>query len=154
MADRAFHLGLALPHVQRIGVGQMNEDARGWALSAEEALKVPDFTSRGHDRKKVSLYSSIVMAECARQTDTASRYLTSLPQQISGEPKLVSTLEVYLEQNQRRRRTALVPGIPPNTLNCRIERIESLLGASLDDVGWISKLDIAFKLRRSMLADC
>ncbi|MBN3846791.1 hypothetical protein G3N58_08090 [Paraburkholderia sp. Ac-20342] len=79
MADRAFHLGLALPHVQRIGVGQMNEDARGWALSAEEALKVPDFTSRGHDRKKVSLYSSIVMAECARQTDTASRYLTSLP---------------------------------------------------------------------------
>ncbi|MBN3846792.1 PucR family transcriptional regulator [Paraburkholderia sp. Ac-20342] len=73
---------------------------------------------------------------------------------MSGEPKLVSTLEVYLEQNQRRRRTALVPGIPPNTLNCRIERIESLLGASLDDVGWISKLDIAFKLRRSMLADC
>jgi DNA-binding PucR family transcriptional regulator len=72
----------------------------------------------------------------------------------AGEPELVSTLEVYLEQNQRRRRTAHMLSVHPNTLNYRIERIESLLSASLDDVGWISKLDIAFKLRRSMLADC
>jgi sugar diacid utilization regulator len=154
MAERAFNLVLALPHVRRIGVGLMNEDARGWALSAEEALKALDFASRGDDGKKVSLYSSIVMAESARQTDTASRYLTSLLQQISSEPELVSTLEVYLEQNQRRRQTAHLLGIHPNTLNYRIERIESLLGASLDDVGWLSKLDIAFKLRRSMLTDC
>ncbi|PRY04017.1 CdaR family transcriptional regulator [Paraburkholderia sp. BL25I1N1] len=154
VTDRAASLALGLPHVQRIGVGLMNEGASGWARSAEEALKAIDFSPKRHDRNRVSLYSSIVMAECARHTDTASRYLSALLQQLSSEPDLVSTLEVYLEKNQRRKQSALVLGIHPNTLNYRIERIESLLGASLDDVGWISKLDIALKLRRSTLAGC
>jgi sugar diacid utilization regulator len=153
MADRSAHLALALPQVQRIGVGLMNEGAAGWAASAEEALKAIDFAPKGNDRKRISLYSSIVMAECARHASAAVRYLCSLLQQLSSEPELVSTLEMYFQQNQRRRQSALALGIHPNTLNYRIERIESLLGASLDDVDWIAKLDIALKLRRSIPAE-
>jgi len=45
--------------------------------------------------------------------------------------------------------TASVLGIHPNTLNYRLDRIENILGARLDDASWVSKLDIAIKLRRS-----
>ncbi|RKE35068.1 PucR-like helix-turn-helix protein [Paraburkholderia sp. BL23I1N1] len=154
VADRSASLALALPNVRRIGVGLMNDGAAGWAASAAEALKAIDFTPKGKDGSRVSLYSSIVMAESACQTDAASRYLRSLLLQLSNEPELVTTREIYLEQNQRRRQSALILGIHPNTLNYRIERIESMLGASLDDVDWISKLDIALKLRGSLMAEC
>jgi sugar diacid utilization regulator len=53
------------------------------------------------------------------------------------------------QQGQRRGQSAAELGIHPNTLNYRIERIEALLGASLDDIGWIERLDIALKLRRA-----
>jgi hypothetical protein len=38
-------------------------------------------------------------------------------------------------------------------LNHRLERVETLLGARLDEAGWIAKLHIAVRLRQRTLAE-
>ena len=67
---------------------------------------------------------------------------------LSSEPDILPTLETFFANAQRRKVTAGAPGIHPNTLDYRLERIENLLGATLDDVGWIAKLKVALTLHR------
>jgi len=75
------------------------------------------------------MYSSILIEESARHASNALRYLVSLLEQQANEPELVTTLQTFFEQGQRRGQSAAALGIHPNTLNYRIERIEALLGA-------------------------
>lgn len=149
MTERAGELVRALPEVRNVGVGLMNEGASGWATSVDEAIKALDFSPKHSGKPQVALYSNILLEESARHTSNALRYLVSLLEQLSNEPDLATTLETYFEQGQRRGQSAAALSIHPNTLNYRIERIEALLGASLDDVGWIARLDVALKLRRA-----
>ena len=138
-----------MPEIKAIGIGLTGEGAAGWAMSAEEASRAlsSDHVHGGDER--VRLYSEIVVEESVRGTKNALRYLVSLLEQLAIEPELLETLKTYFGQLQRRKVTASVLGIHPNTLNYRLERIENILGARLDDPGWISKLDIAIKLRGS-----
>jgi len=89
------------------------------------------------------LYSDIVVNESVRRTDNVLRYLSSLLERLAEEPELLSTLQTYFDQQQRRKIAADVLGIHPNTLNHRLERIETLLGAKLDDASWIAKLHVS-----------
>ncbi|MGK8195645.1 PucR family transcriptional regulator [Burkholderia cepacia] len=136
-----------LPEVKAIGVGLPGEGASGWAMSADEAGRALSFGRSHLDEERVRLYSEIAVEESIRGTKRTLTYLTSMVEQLAGEPDLLETLRTYFEQLQRRKATASVLGIHPNTLNYRLERIENILGARLDDAGWISKLDIAIKLR-------
>ncbi|WP_371141958.1 MULTISPECIES: helix-turn-helix domain-containing protein [Burkholderia] len=43
--------------------------------------------------------------------------------------------------------TAAALDIHPNTLDHRLERVENITGAKLDDAAWIARLEIALKLR-------
>ena len=138
-----------MPEIKAIGIGLTGEGAAGWAMSAEEAIRALS-TERGRGgEERVRLYSEIVVEESIRGTKNALRYLVSLVEQLESEPELLETLETYFHQLQRRKATASVLGIHPNTLNYRLDRIENILGARLDDASWVSKLDIAIKLRRS-----
>ena len=71
---------------------------------------------------------------------------------LSSEPELLVTLQTYFDEQQRRKTAADALGIHPNTLNHRLERIESLLGCKLDDAGWIAKLHVALRLRQRSLS--
>lgn len=139
----------AIPEIKSIGVGLMGEGAAGWAMSAEEASRALSLGRAQGSEERVWLYSKIVLEESVRGTKNALRYLVSLVEQLAGEPELLETLKTYFDQLQRRKVTASVLGIHPNTLNYRLERIENILGARLDDASWISKLDIAIKLHGS-----
>ncbi|MGU7779048.1 PucR family transcriptional regulator [Burkholderia sp. PU8-34] len=139
-----------LPEINAIGVGLPGEGASGWAMSAEEAGRALSFGRSRSDQDRVRLYSEIAVEESIRGTKRALSYLVSLVEQLAGEPDLLDTLRTYFDQLQRRKATASVLGIHPNTLNYRLERIENILGARLDDTGWISKLDIAIKLRGAL----
>ena len=139
-------LAEAVPEIKAIGVGLMGEGAAGWAMSADEASRALNLGSGRPGEERVRLYSKIVLEESVRGTKNAMRYLVSLVEQFASEPELLETLKTYFNQSQRRKVTASVLGIHPNTLNYRLERIEKVLGASLDDTGWVSKLDIAVKL--------
>jgi sugar diacid utilization regulator len=135
-----------LPEVTAIGVGLPGVGAPGWARSADEARRALGFGHSQDSQDCIRLYSDIALEESVRGTGRALSYLVSLVEQLAGEPDLLETLRVYFEQLQRRKVTAGVLGIHPNTLNHRLERIENILGARLDESGWIARLDIALRL--------
>jgi len=161
-AEHAAALARAEPRVRSIGIGLLNEGARGWAASVEEALKAVDFAPRGNKARngagnstgdgddhadRVHRFSSIAIEESVRSSANVLRYLVSLAEQLAGEADLLATLEAWFACGQRRRQAAEALGVHPNTLDYRLERIETLLGAKLDDAHWIARLDIALKLR-------
>jgi carbohydrate diacid regulator len=155
--DRRLHEGAlalvrGLPEVQAVGVGLMNQGPAGWAASVDEASKALEFGVRSNAGKKVHLYSDIAVNESVRRTNNVLRYLDSLLERLAGEPELLVTLQTYFDEQQRRKTAADVLGIHPNTLNHRLERIESLLGCKLDDAGWIAKLHVALRLRQRSLS--
>ncbi|WP_240199811.1 MULTISPECIES: CdaR family transcriptional regulator [unclassified Burkholderia] len=149
VAERAARLVGAEPRMRNIGIGLMNHGADGWAASVTEALKAVDFAPRDGQSRRIHRYSSMAIEESVRGTPNVLRYLVSLIEQLSGEADLIATLAAYFESGQRRRVTAERLNIHPNTLIHRLERIETVLGASLDDPGWIAQLDIALKLRHA-----
>ena len=150
-ADCALALARATNEILAIGVGIMNQGPSGWAQSVDEACKALEFGGPAAGNKWVHLYSDIVVNESVRRTDNVLRYLNSLLERLAEEPELLLTLQTYFDHLQRRKVTADVLGIHPNTLNHRLERIESLLGAKLDEAGWIAKLHVAVRLRQQTL---
>jgi carbohydrate diacid regulator len=136
--------------VRAIGVGLMNRGARGWATSAEEAMTALDFAPESEGGAKVRLYSDIAIDESIRSNESALRYFESMLGEILHEEELMKTLECYFDNSQHRRTTAALLGIHPNTLNYRLDRIEKLLGAELNEPRWIARLFIALKLRNTI----
>jgi len=153
MTTYATSLAYAVPEIRRIGIGLMNDGPSGWAASVEEAIRALDFGSGDGTDRRVCAWSSFVIEEGVRRADNVRRYLLSLVEQLSNEPGLLTTLEVYFAKGQRRSTAANALNIHPNTLNYRIERIETILGASLTDVSWIAKLSVALRLRHAVSAN-
>jgi sugar diacid utilization regulator len=90
----------------------------------------------------------ISVNESVRRTDNVLRYLNSLLERLTAEPDLLATLQSYFDNRQHRKAAADALGIDSNTLNKSLERIESILGANLEDAGWIAKLHIVLELRQ------
>jgi carbohydrate diacid regulator len=149
--EGALSLAWSVPEVQAVGIGLMNQGPAGWALSVDEGFKALEFGLRGQPNRKVHSYSDIAVTESMRRSVNVLRYLESLLERLSGEPELLVTLQAYFEQQQRRKITADVLGIHPNTLNNRLERIEALLNAQLDDASWVAKLHCAVRLRQQSI---
>lgn len=131
-----------------IGVGLPDSGARGWRRSADQALRALDFGLRIDAGKAVQRYVEVALDDALSSTENVSRYFESLLDRLSPEPQLLKTLQVFFEYRQHRKAVAGSLGIHPNTLSYRLERIESLLGARLDDVGWLSRLHAALRLRQ------
>jgi carbohydrate diacid regulator len=136
--------------VRAIGVGFANQGAKGWATSAEEAMTALNFALHGDGATKVYLYSDIAIDESIRSNGSALRYFESILGEILHERDLMKTLECYFDNSQHRKATAASLGIHPNTLNYRIARIETLLGAKLDAPSWIARLFVALNLRNAI----
>ncbi|WP_158660623.1 PucR family transcriptional regulator [Paraburkholderia hospita] len=136
--------------VRAVGVGFVNQGAKGRATSAEEAMTALNFGLHGDGARKVYLYSDIAIDESIRSNGSALRYFESMLSEILLEKDLMTTRECYFENSQHRKATAASLGIHPNTLNHRIARIETLLGAELDAPSWIARLFIALNLRNAI----
>jgi sugar diacid utilization regulator len=152
-ADCAVALVKATSDILGVGIGLQNQGPSGWAQSVDEACTALGFGSPAPVKRSVHLYSDIVVNESVRRTDNVLRYLNSLLERLAEEPELLSTLQTYFDQLQRRKITADALGIHPNTLNHRLERIEALLGARLDEASWIAKLHVAVRLRQQTLPE-
>jgi carbohydrate diacid regulator len=148
MGELAERLIATAPELKQVGVGMMGQGPSGWSGSVDEAFKALDVGERGAGGNGVYRYSDIALNEGARRSDNVLRYLESLIERLSHEPDLLRTLECYLEQFQKRKQTASVLGIHPNTLNYRLERIQEIAGGSLEDPAWFTKLYIAIRLRK------
>jgi sugar diacid utilization regulator len=148
MQTHAHALVRAVPQVRSVGVGLMNEGAAGWATSVDEAFKALQAGRHSSKGPRVFLYSDLAVIDSVLCSSNVLRYLNSILGRISIEQELLSTLATYFDQDQHRKLTASALGIHPNTLNYRLDRIETILGAHLDDPAWISKLDLVIQLRR------
>jgi carbohydrate diacid regulator len=151
MGELAVRLIANVPEFKQVGVGMMGQGPSGWSGSVDEAVKALEVGERIGEGDGVYRYSDIALNEGARRSDNVLRYLESLIERLSHEPELLRTLECYLEQFQKRKQTASVLGIHPNTLDYRIERIEEIAGGSLEDPAWLAKLYVAIRLRQGSL---
>lgn len=151
MRTQAHALSRSVSQVLGVGVGLMSEGAAGWATSVDEAFKALQAGRRRGEGPPVFLYSDQAVTDSVLGTENVLRYLNSILERISIEPELLVTLATYFDQGQHRKLTASALGIHPNTLNYRLARLESILGAKLDHPGWISKLDLVIQLRRLSL---
>ena len=151
MGELATRLIANLPELRQVGIGMMGQGPSGWSGSVDEAVKALEVGERNGDGDNVYRYSGIALTEGARRSDNVLRYLESLIERLSHEPDLLRTLECYLEQLQKRKQTALILGIHPNTLNYRLERIQEIAGGNLEDPAWLAKLYVALTLRKSSL---
>jgi carbohydrate diacid regulator len=148
MAELAAQLTAHAPEFKQVGVGMMGQGPSGWSGSVDEAVKALEVGERNGGGNSVYRYSNIALSEGARRSDNVLRYLESLIERLSHEADLLKTLECYLEQLQKRKKTASILGIHPNTLNYRLERIQEITGGSLEDPAWLANLYVAIRLRK------
>ncbi len=147
MADRrigksAVQLIKGTPEIKAIGIDYRAQVPQAGPQRSMKPAGRSKFGLRSSPARAVYLYSDIAVNESARKSDNVLRYLNSLLELLVDEPELLTTLESYFDNQLRRKLTADALGVHPNTLNNRLERIESLLGANLSDAGWIAKLHI------------
>lgn len=131
-----------------IGVGLPDSSARGWRRSADQALRALDVGLRIDPTKPVQRYVEVALDDALNSTENVARYFESLLDRLAPEPHLLKTLQAFFEYRQHRKAVAGALGIHPNTLSYRLERIETILGARLDDIGWLSRLYAALRLRQ------
>lgn len=129
------------------GVGLPGSAARGWWLSMQQAFRALESGARGA-RPAAQRYSEILFADVASTSDNVQRYLDAMIERLTAEPHLLETLQVYLELRQHRKAVACKLNVHPNTLDNRLQRIETLLGGRFDNVSWLAMLDAALRLRR------
>jgi DNA-binding PucR family transcriptional regulator len=102
----------------------------------------------GRARPRVHRYSEILFLDVASTSDNVQRYLDAMIERLGAEPQLLETLQTYLELRQHRKAVSSKLNVHPNTLDHRLQRIETLLGGSFDDVSWLAMLSAALHLRR------
>ena len=148
-AQAAQQIIKSVREVKAIGIGLVNQGAPGWAMSMDEAMKAID--SGRHDpilaKNGVFRYSDVAINESVLRTDNVLRYIESMIERLAHEPDLLKTLASYFEHGQHRRETSEALGIHANTLNYRLTRIEEILGADLNDINWLARLNVAMRLR-------
>jgi len=146
LADQAGELMARSQTVIGAGVGLPGSGARGWWLSQQQAFRALE--SAGGVRSAAQRYSEILFADVASTSDNVQRYLDAMIERLSAEPHLLETLQVYLELRQHRKAVACKLNVHPNTLDNRLQRIETVLGGRFDTVSWLAMLDAALRLRR------
>ncbi len=131
-----------------VGVGLPDSGARGWRRSSEQALKALDIGLRIEPSRPVQRYIEVALDDALNSTDNVVRFFDSLMERLAPEPHLLKTLQAFFEHRQHRKAVAGALGIHPNTLSYRLERIETILALRLDDIGWLSRLHTALRLRQ------
>lgn len=134
--------------VVAVGIGLPDSGARGWRRSADQALRALDVGLRIEPARVVQRYVEVALDDALNSTDNVARYFESLLDRLAPEAHLLKTLQTFFEYRQHRKAVAGALGIHPNTLSYRLERIETILGARLDDIGWLSRLHAALRLRQ------
>jgi hypothetical protein len=133
--------------LRAIGLGLPGTGPGGWRQSADQALQALEIGRFVGSRDAVMRYAELALDDAVRASPGLGRYLESLLERLAAEPALLETLHAFLQCRQHRKACAMALGIHVNTLAYRLERIESLLGAQLDDPYWLARLYTALRLQ-------
>lgn len=130
-----------------VGVGLPGVGPGGWRDSADQALQALEIGRSLSLANAVLRYTELALDDAVRTSPGLGRYLESLLERLAAEPALLDTLDAFFNHRQHRKACAAALGIHINTLAYRLERIESLLGAQLDNTSWLARLHAALRLR-------
>lgn len=131
-----------------VGIGLPDSGARGWRRSADQALRALDLGLRIAPERCIQRYLELALDDALNGSENVVRFFDGLMDRLAPEPQLLKTLQAFFEHRQHRKAVAGALGIHPNTLSYRLERIEAILGARLDEIGWLSRLYAALRLRQ------
>lgn len=141
-------LGSSGQDISAVGIGLPDAGARGWRRSSDQALRALDIGLRIEPSRSVQRYVEVALDDALNSSDNVVRFFENLMDRLAPEPHLLKTLQAFFEHRQHRKAVAGALNIHPNTLSYRLERIETILGAQLDDIGWLSRLHVALRLRQ------
>jgi len=148
LGERARSLLREFPQAEAAGLGLPGAGAAGWRTSAEHAMGAIDLGRRLHKGGANFRYSDFALDTLMRQSPEMSGLCGEMIACIAAEPQLLETLEAYFEHRQNHKATAAALGIHRNTLLHRLAHIETMLGASFDDMAWLSRMYLALRQRR------
>jgi sugar diacid utilization regulator len=148
LGERVRQLLRQCPAVEAAGLGLPGAGAPGWRSSAEQSMAAIDFGRRLSKGNASFRYSDFALDTLMRQSSEMSALCGEMLASLAAEPPLLETLEAYFEQRQNHKATAAALGIHRNTLLHRLAHIETLLGASFDDMAWLSRVYLALRQRR------
>lgn len=133
-------------NIEGAGIGLPGIGAKGWWTSLGQAFKAIGHGLDGG--MQTTRYSSILLDEAIANSDSTRHFLDAILERLAVEPHLLETLRAYLHHQQHRKSVANVLGVHPNTIDHRLQRIETLLGGSFGDVTWLAMLSAALHLQR------
>jgi carbohydrate diacid regulator len=134
-----------------VGVGLPDNGPNGWRQSADQAMQALEIGRCVGSGEAVMRYAELALDAAVRASPGLGRYLESLLERLAAEPALLDTLHAFLNHCQHRKGCAMALGIHVNTLAYRLERIESLLGARLDNPYWLTRLYVALRLQPAQI---
>jgi carbohydrate diacid regulator len=148
LGEQAQRLLKQCGHAAAAGLGLPAAGAQGWRDSAEQAMAAIELGRRLHAGGTSYRYSEFALDTLMHQSPEMSMLCGEMLDGIAAEPALLETLETYFQQRQNHKAAAAALGIHRNTLLHRMARIETLLGASFDDMGWLARLYLALRQRQ------
>lgn len=134
--------------VEAAGVGLPGAGVAGWRSSAEQAMAAIDLGRRIHKGSLSFRYSEFALDTLMRESSEVSALCGEMIACLAAEPTLLETLEAYFDHRQNHKAVAAALGIHRNTLFHRLAHIETVLGASFDDMAWLSRMYLALRQRR------
>lgn len=147
LATLAAKLGGKNHGLGAIALGLPASGPGGWRESADQALQALELGRHLGSAGRVWRYAELALDDAVRTSRGPVRYLESLIERLAAESSLLETLDAFFRNRQHRKACAAELGIHINTLAYRLERIETLLGARLDDASWLARLYAALRLR-------
>jgi sugar diacid utilization regulator len=145
------HAGVLLKRASELdaaGIGLPATGAPGWRASAEQAVAAIDLGRRLRAGDTVHRYSEFALDTLMQQSSEVSALCDEMLERIAVEASLLDTLTAYFEHRQNHKAVAAALGIHRNTLVHRLGRIEMLLGARFDDMGWLARIYFAVRQRQ------
>lgn len=139
-----------------VGISNSYHSAEGLKIAFDEAAKAVHIarTIKINDNvvfyKDMGIYS--ILAEVENVTLLEAYYKSWLKPLMDWDvlqgKDLCNTLEMYLSCNCKITETANALFVHRNTLRYRLDKIESILGRSLDELSFCMVLQFAFKIKR------
>lgn len=142
LAEQAERVIPATANVAAVGIGLPGTGPRGWGQSVEQALKALKSDGRWGS-SNIHRYSDIVLDDAVAASHNAARYFDAMVERLAQEPNLLETARAYFAHRQHRKATAGALEIHPNTLDYRLQRIETLTGLALGEAASVAKLHTA-----------
>lgn len=148
LAEQAAKILKPRSGAELLGIGLPDSGAHGWRRSADQALKAIELGTRLQPERALHRYLDVAFDDLLSGSDGIAGHLEHFMDRLALEPELLQTLHAYFRHRQHRKAAAGALKIHPNTLSYRLGRIESLLGAELNDTAWVALLHSALRQRQ------